>query len=690
MGLPSDQELEFLRAVYDSAEIGICVTDENRCFVMVNPAYCRTYGYSEEELIGQSFVKMLPQEMRERAAELHDGFLEGVDEAAGEWEVVDKSDRRRKVMVTAGLVKLASGRRFKVTTVLDVTEHRATERQLTRLADVVSQTSHGVIFTDQSGKVTWINKGTERLTGFSSEEMLGQTPGDLLQGPDTDPTTVTHMAKRLGAGMGFQVEILNYTKAGDPYWLHIACSPVHDKQGNLEGYMALQTDISERVKIKRQIENLAFHDPLTGLPNRRMLDDQLNYCKSASGSKKSCSALLLLDLDDFNRINDTLGPREGDRLLSQAAEALLDNIYGADLIARPGGDEFVVIFSGLPDDSASAAQRVESIAVRMLNLLGQPFGCAELEHRVSASLGIVLFKGEGLTNNELIQQANIALHQAKKAGGDTFRFFDPKMQTALLEHHREMVDLREALRTDQLSLCFQGQVDCRGQLLAAEALVRWQHPTRGLLLPGEFIKLAEESDLIFDLGWTVMDVAARQLAAWKQDRRSRDLYLSVNVSLKQFEERDFAERLSGILAKHGLVNPNLMLEITESVLASDIQNLLTKMNKLRDIGVEFSLDDFGTGYSSLAYLKRLPINQLKIDRSFVDELSSDQSDFEIIDTIIALAKALKMDMVVEGVETEAQYALLRRLGCRTFQGFFFDKPAPISEFSARYNLPDPD
>nr|WP_239056693.1 bifunctional diguanylate cyclase/phosphodiesterase [Wenzhouxiangella limi] len=709
----------FLQSVYNSANIGICVTDEHRRFVLVNDAYCRTYGYERQELIGQPFTKVLPEDLRETAGRAHDDYIDGGEESAGEWRVQHKNGEIRNVMVTAGRVVTADGRHFKVTTVQDISGFKSQETMLEQLSEVVAQTQHGVIFTDAEGRVTWVNDGTERMTGFSLEEMQGQKPGDLLQGENTDPETVAHMARQLAAGEGFRVEVINYTKSGREYWLHIACSPVLDREGRLDGFMALQTDITENKRFQERIEQLSFQDALTGLPNRRLVEEQLKFRMAGSQRSRQYNALLFLDLDNFKLINDTLGPRQGDDLLIRVARTLTNTLYESDMVARLGGDEFVVVLADLSIDPVDAAERVERVAEKILSALAEPFGHGRLEHRVTASMGAVLFVGQEQSIDELMQQSDIAMYQAKSAGKNTFAFFDPQVQSGLLQRHRIEVELREAIQSEQLVPFYQGQVDAEGRLVGAELLIRWQHPERGLLAPGEFIPIAEASGLIVELGYKVVRMAVQQLLHWAADERTRQLSLSVNISAKHFEQPDFVEQLAGILADQPLrssalqldinakevdqffamekladtladqpLRPSsLKLEITESALARDLGEISARMKALRDLGLGFSLDDFGTGYSSLAYLKRLPIGQVKIDQGFVRDLMVDENDRGITETIIALAKTLNMDVVAEGVETEAHRDLLKQLGCPVFQGYLFDRPAPFAEFARHYGLP---
>lgn len=685
--LSTREELAFLQGIYHSAEIGICVTDGDRCFVLVNNAYCETYGYTAEELIGDVFTKVLPQDLRESAGRMHDTFLAGGDESPGEWRVLHKDGRIRDVLVTAGRVTTDDGRRFKVTTVQDITDLRAKESRLENLSQVVARTHHGVMFTDAAGLLTWVNHGTQRITGYTLEEMRGQKPGHLLQGENSDPDTVAHMHRQLQAGEGFQVEIINYSKTGREYWTHIACSPVLGKDGKLEGFMALQTDITEQKHFQERIEQLSFRDALTGLPNRRLVEDQLRFRMASSKRSRLYSALLFLDLDNFKRVNETLGHRQGDNLLVRVAQTLLNTVDESDLVARLGGDEFVVVLGDLSPDPVVAAERVESIAGEILSALTKPFGEKQLEHRVTASMGALLFIGEERSVDELIQQSDIAMYQAKSAGKNTFAFFDPAVQSALLQRHCLEVELREAIRSQQLVPFYQGQTRSDGVLVSAELLIRWQHPQRGLLLPSEFIPIAEETGLIVALGDDVMRLAARQLTLWAEHDRTRDLSISVNISAKHFEQPDFVDKVAAMLSEYPLRPAALKLEITESALAENLETIRVRMEALLALGVSLSLDDFGTGYSSLAYLKRLPIGQVKIDQGFVRDLLVDENDRGITEAIIALARTLKMDVVAEGVETAEHRDVLMQLGCPVFQGYFFDRPAPIDAFSRQYQLP---
>lgn len=386
--------------------------------------------------------------------------------------------------------------------------------------------------------------------------------------------------------------------------------------------------------------------------------------------------MLLFDLDNFKLINDTLGHRRGDELLVRVAETMQRSFQDSDTIARLGGDEFAALLTGLADDPLEAAGEVENTVRRLLAALAEPFGDSSLPHQVSASLGAVLFVGEDEDADRLLQKADIALYQAKSAGRNSFAFFEPELQQRLMRRHQLETELRAACRNGQLVPHYQPQVDAGGRPLGYELLVRWAHPTRGLLYPGEFIDIAEESGLVVELGNEVLRLAMRQLVAWSRDPQTRQLSVAVNISAQHFEHPEFEARTAALLDEYGVPGRRLKLEITESALAADLAIISARMHALRRLGVTLAIDDFGTGYSSLGYLKRLPLSEVKIDQGFVRDLLIDDNDRDIVAAIITLAKSLKMTAIAEGVETEEQRDALLALGCNRFQGYLFGRPAP--------------
>ncbi len=460
------------------------------------------------------------------------------------------------------------------------------------------------------------------------------------------------------------------------------CEAVRDKSGKAQTLIGTLRDISERKKAEAQINDLAFFDQLTRLPNRTLFFDRLKQAMAASARSGAFGALLFIDLDNFKSLNDTLGHDVGDLLLKEVAQRLTAAVREGDTVARLGGDEFLVLLPGLSGDAAEAGSGVETVAEKILEALGRPYRLKSDAHRSTASIGVALFKGDGATIDELMKQADIAMYKAKDAGRNLTHFFDPTLEAAVKERVALEADLRRALDEKQFLLYYQAQVAEDGRLIGAEALVRWQHPLRGMVAPGEFIPLAEESGLILPLGYWVLRTACAQLVAWAERPELARLSVSVNVSPRQFHQIDFVDQVLAVLTITGANPLRLKLELTESLLVENMQDIIAKMSALKAVGVSFSLDDFGTGYSSLSYLKRLPLDQLKIDQSFVRDVLTDPNDAAIARTIVALGQSLGMGVIAEGVETEAQRDFLAGHGCHAYQGYFFSRPLPLDGFEA--------
>ena len=431
-----------------------------------------------------------------------------------------------------------------------------------------------------------------------------------------------------------------------------------------------------------KINSLAYFDPLTQLPNRRLLLDRLNQAVAASSRSGQYGALLFLDLDHFKTINDTLSHEAGDLLLQHVATRLTGSVKEGDTVSRFGGDEFVVLLSCLSQQTIEAAAQTQCIAEKILHTLEQPYRLNMHSYRSTTSIGVTLFSGHKETIGELLKQADIAMYQSKNTGRNTLTFFDPAMQKAITYRVAMEEELRNAIKEKQLQLYYQIQVNSSGQALGAEALIRWLHPERGIIPPFDFIPLAEETGLIIPVGEWVLDNGCAQLKVWQSNPETQDLILAVNVSSKQFHQKNFVQQVKATVQRHDINPARLKLELTESILVANISDMISKMNALSKMGISFSLDDFGTGYSSLQYLKKLPLNQLKIDRSFVRDLVTDDSDKAIIRTIITMAHSLGMSVIAEGVETVEQRSYLLDNGCMYYQGYLFSKPVPIEEFEA--------
>ncbi|WP_416139617.1 EAL domain-containing protein [Halomonas sp. HK25] len=549
------------------------------------------------------------------------------------------------------------------------------EAQL-RIAATAFQTHLGMLITDAAGAILRVNDTFSRITGYAEAEVVGQNPSLLSSGLHDQAFYATLWA-RVARDGSWQGEIWNRRKSGEVYPEWLTISAVRDAVGELTHYVATFSDLTERKAAEHEIHQLAFYDPLTGLPNRRLLLDRLEGTLKDSVRTGQFGALMFLDLDHFKRVNDTLGHHAGDQLLQRIAERLGEVLRETDTLARLGGDEFALLLHDLGHEADAVARMVERVANKLLGVLEAPIRLGDERLLVTASLGITLFRDHEATLDEILQQADMALFQAKSAGRNALSFFDPDMQRQLLARARLEGDLRQALPRGELRLHYQVQVGGNGTVNGVEGLLRWQHPERGMVSPDTFIPLAEENRLIVPIGHWVLETACRQLAAWAADPRTARLKISVNVSPRQFRETDFVERVLEILETTGAPACRLTLEVTESLFVEERDAARDKMLRLRERGITFALDDFGTGYSSLAYLKRLPLDQLKVDQSFVRDLLEDEISMAIVASTIALSHSLKLEVLAEGVETEAQRTWLAEHGCQSFQGYLFGRPVPV-------------
>lgn len=557
-------------------------------------------------------------------------------------------------------------------------------RQLRLLALVAERTTNVVIVTDERQKIVRVNAAFRYVTGYESYEAIGRTPRQLMKSDRQTHDFYERLDEALSAGRDWQGELWNRRKNGELYLARLCITAVKDTHDRIENYIAVLTDITERRKADETIRNLAYYDPLTELPNRRLLRDRLHQAMDSSAKSGRFAAILFIDLDHFKELNDIRGHDVGDLLLIEVAKRLSGEVRSTDTVARQGGDEFVVIIDGLGDDPASAAQEAEAIAECIRTALSRPYLLSGHEYHGTSSIGISVFTGHEYRVGELLRRADIALYQAKRAGRNVLRFFDPETHAAMKERIALEIDLRRALPEHQLRVHLQPQVDQEGCLVGAEALVRWLHPRRGLVSPAQFIGLAEESDLILDIGTWVLERACAQLVAWSGTPGCCQLTLAVNVSARQFRQRNFVTQVRDIVRQSGIDPCRLKLELTESLVIADIDETVRRMNELRALGIGFSMDDFGTGQSSLAYLTRLPLSQLKIDQSFVHKMMSSRCDAVVVQAIVGLAKSLSIEAIAEGVETTEQRVFLEAIGCNLYQGYLYGAPLPAEEFSASW------
>jgi diguanylate cyclase (GGDEF)-like protein len=477
-------------------------------------------------------------------------------------------------------------------------------------------------------------------------------------------------------------EIEQNTKFAEKLMVESHWTLVYDEQGKAQSVFTINTNITERKAAADKIQNLAFYDPLTKLPNRTLLLDRLKHALNACARNQRYGALLFIDLDNFKSLNDTLGHDIGDLLLVKIGERLKKCVRATDSVARFGGDEFVIMLENISESAADAAFITKKITEKVLESLNQPLSLDDYEYQSSASIGITLFSDHERNVSELLKHADLAMYQAKAMGRNTLRFFDPVMQLEVTSKVSLETDLRHSLSKHQLSLHYQPQVNQEGVVIGAEALLRWQHPERGMVSPAMFIPIAEETRIILPIGLWVLKTACSKLVEWAANSETAQLSLAINVSVRQFRQADFVEQVFEILAHSG-ANPSLLkFELTESLFAENLEDVIEKMHKLKARGIAFSLDDFGTGYSSLSYLKRMPLDQLKIDRSFVRDILEDANDATIAFSIIGLTQSLGLEVIAEGVETETLRVFLYKSGGSLFQGYYFSKPLTDDAFAS--------
>lgn len=551
-----------------------------------------------------------------------------------------------------------------------------------RIAAAAFNAQEGMIVTDTKGVILSANRAFVSLTGYAVEELVGQT-ARLFRSHRRDAEFYRGMWNSVQLTGGWQGDMSLRTKSGENCARWLTISAVKDETGEVTNYIGSYYDISKLKHAEEKIQELAYFDQLTGLPNRVLLIDRVRQALNANIRSKCYGALLFIDLDNFKTLNDSLGHHMGDMLLKSAAQRISHCVRADDTVARFGGDEFVVLLANLGTQKAKAAAlQAEAIGEQILAAFTDAFQLDTYEYPCTPSVGVTLFSPEDRNVDELLKRADLAMYDAKTAGRNGLRFFDPAMQTMITARAALESDLREDLKKGRLLLHYQPQVDHQGRLLGAEALARWPHAQKGMISPSEFIPVAESTGLILPLGALMLKSACHQLARWSTDPATERLTIAINVSALQMRQKTFVEEVRAIVEQTGANPHRLKIELTESTLVSNVDDLIAKMDKLKTIGIGFSLDDFGTGYSSLSYLKRLPLDQLKIDRSFVKDILVDPNDAAIAQMIIALSKSLGLSVIAEGVETEEQYAFLAQHGQLNYQGYLFGRPLPPGDFES--------
>ena len=685
------ETVEKLQGLFELSPLGIALTDMAGRFIDFNPAFELICGYPRNVLMTLEIWQLTPETYRDdEARQLAD--LTG----SGRYGPYEKQYLRPDgslvaVQVNGMLVNGPDSVPHVWSIVENITLRKSIDADV-RIAAVAFESQEGMLVTDAQGRVLRVNGEFVKITGYAIEEVLGTTP-TMLRSDQHDAGFYAAMFDTIASTGVWKGDLWVQTKNCQTIPLWLAVSAVTSASGQVTHYIGVFSDISQRKDDEEQIRHLAYFDSLTGLPNRRLMLDRLSQALIASDRSQEFGALLILDLDNFKALNDTQGHGAGDRLLIEVACRIVASIREEDSVSRLGGDEFLVMVEGLGQDETAAASKVETIAEKIRRAHNEPYRRADLgpfDHS-SVSIGVALFCGNDSGGDVLIKQADMALYQAKAAGRNTVRFFNPAMQSAIETRSRMESALRFGLQHQEFRLVYQPQLDYHARFVGAEALLRWTSRDHGPVSPVNFIPAAEESGLILPLGLWVLQAACKQLVHWAQDPLTAALRMSINVSARQFRQLDFVEQIKDAVSVSG-ANPHLLrLELTESVVLENIDDVVLRMLQIKALGVTFSLDDFGTGFSSLSYLKRLPLDEVKIDQSFVRDLSSDPNDAAIVRAIIAMGRSLGLQVIAEGVETAVQLSYLKANGCSHFQGYLFGQPCAVEEFEAALlNANDPD
>jgi diguanylate cyclase (GGDEF)-like protein/PAS domain S-box-containing protein len=672
---------KYLKAILDNLFAYVALLDVNGAVLEVNRAPLDRAGFRREDVIGQYFydapwwsyrseVRARIMQSIERARQGHTDRFDVVAKMGDDFQSLDFMispvlDDQGNVI---GLIPTA----------VDVSHRKQVEADL-RIAATAFASRAGILVTDIDRKIVRANQAFLDAMGYTQDEIVGKDPRIFKSGKHT-AEFYAEMWRSINTTGSWEGEIWDRRKDDRLIYRWLNITAITNEDDTVTHYVSTQTDITARKLAEEAVEHLAFYDPLTELPNRRLLSDRLQQAQASFVRTGNKGAILFIDLDNFKALNDTQGHDVGDLLLVQVAKRLKACVREGDTVARLGGDEYVVVLEDLSEDPVEAATQAKAVGKKILLALNKPYQLVGYEYRNTPSIGITLLSDQHQSIDEMLKQADIAMYQAKKSGRNTLQFFDPRMQEAINSRVSIEKELLAAVEQGEFELHYQAQVDEYGKILGAEALIRWNHPTRGIVSPDKFIPLAEETGLILPIGSWVIEAACAQLKSWQKHEIARDLVLAVNVSAKQLQHEDFVLQVRSIAEKY-LITPSLLkLELTESMLVENVEGTIAKVEELRGLGIRFSLDDFGTGYSSLQYLKKIPLDQLKIDRSFVRGLESDRHDRYIVRTVIAIAQSLELSVIAEGVETEGQLQLLKEKGCKLYQGYLFGRPLPIELF----------
>ncbi len=673
-------QLQLAQFAMEHASIEIYWLNSHARICYANKQACETTGYTKDEFLHLTLVDLDPNFPADQY-ERHWESLKLDKTLSFETLHRRKNGELFPVEVIANYVCF-EGHEYNVGYAKDISERNLAEERLkisNQRFEALLQAVPDLMFEiDRSGRYLNVWGGRGHQLAAPEKQLIGRSVTEILpKAAAEEVMRALTEAELNGHSSGRQIKLpLNQGEC----WFELSVARQSNENFADPVFIVLSRDITARKQAEEEIRNLAFYDVLTGLPNRRLLVDRLRSALAISARSSYYGALLFLDLDRFKILNDTLGHDYGDLLLIEVAARIKHCVREIDTVARLGGDEFVVLLEEVDEHAEHTSQKVAMIAEKIRASLSSPFFLKGNEYHSSPSIGVCLYRDNEATVDTLLKHADMAMYQVKGSGRNGVRFFDPAMQQVVETRAALEADLRHAVPDGQLHLYYQLQVDDNLKPLGAEALVRWIHPIKGMVSPMQFIPIAEESSLILDIGAWVLDSACAQLALWSKNEQTRRLTLAVNVSAQQFKQPGFVEHIAALLLVYHVDPAQLKLELTESVVLSDLNDVVTKMHALKTLGVSLSMDDFGTGYSSLSYLKKLPLDQIKIDQSFVRDMTIDQNDEVMVHAIIGMAKNFGLNVIAEGVETESQLSLLKHLGCLVYQGYLFSKPVPIELF----------
>ncbi|MCF8197533.1 MAG: PAS domain S-box protein [Sulfuritalea sp.] len=673
------RQLNFMEQLIESIPGPVFYKDRGGRYLGFNQRYLEFLGMPRDKLLGATVYDIAPKELADRYKAADDQLFNKPGAQVYETQVQPANGERRDVLFHKATFSDADGRVGGLIGVMfDITERKRMEERMQQAATVFDTSLEGITITASDGSIIAVNRAFTEITGYSESEVIGRNPR-ILQSDRQEPSFYREMWDTIGREGRWQGELWNKRKDGSLYPESLTISAVKDATGRLMHFVGVFSDITEIRRANDLLAHQAHHDHLTGLPNRLLLEDRLHGALLRAQREQSQVAVMFIDLDRFKNINDSLGHNVGDTVLREVARRFGNLIRESDTVARMGGDEFLIVMEGIHDPTM-----VSRIADKILEDLRLNPVVLEQEFYVGASIGIAFFPQDGGDSTNLIKSADAAMYRAKERGRNTYEFFTRELMQSSLDRFRMETDLRRAIERDELLIYLQPQFSLKtGELLGAEALVRWLHPQKGLVMPARFIPLAEESGLIVALGEWVQHAACAQWAAWAA-AGLRPGVLSINVSGVEFRRGQIQGMVREVLEETRLSPALLELEITESAIMSQVENSVQVLHDLREMGINLAIDDFGTGYSSLAYLKRLPLDKLKVDQSFVRGLPGDSEDGAIVQAVIALGHSLQLKVIAEGVETERQREFLIVAGCDEMQGYLRGKPMPVADFNGKF------